>query len=172
MAFAALFEQQMGAQSKRFGFRRAEFALSTPCIARPPLAEETKKVLAIVDKSNDPEKIAVAERVLESYQNYMRQIGLFKSEEISTANEGKLHARWKLGQLLAKVMRGNHGPNAGRVLTGLKHLLERLHMTPPIAMEAQRIGTLPRPQSLKTHFAAMRWDPRPGSANSLWPRRR
>jgi len=133
----------VGAQSKRFGFRRAEFALSTPCIARPPLAEETKKVLAIVDKSNDPEKIAVAERVLESYQNYMRQIGLFKSEEISTANEGKLHARWKLGQLLAKVIRGNHGPNAGRVLTGLTHLLERLHMTPPIAMEAQRIGTLP-----------------------------
>jgi len=47
-------------------------------------------------------------------------------------------------------MRGNHGPNAGRVLTGLKHLLERLHMTPPIATEAQRIGTLPPDLALAT----------------------
>ncbi len=100
----------MGAQSKRFGFRRAEFALSTPCIARPPLAEETKKVLAIVDKSNDPEKIAVAERVLESYQNYMRQIGLFKSEEISNCQRRQAARSLEAGPIACEGNTGQPRP--------------------------------------------------------------
>jgi hypothetical protein len=89
---------------------------------------------------NDPEKIAVAERVLESDQNHMRLTGLYTSDDMRIANEGKLHARWKLGRMLAKEMRGG---GRGKVSTGLTGLCERLDMTRQTAMEAQRIGTLP-----------------------------
>jgi hypothetical protein len=35
----------------------------------------------------------------------MRRTGLFESDEIRVANEGKIRARWKFGKLLAKVER-------------------------------------------------------------------
>jgi hypothetical protein len=78
--------------------------------------------------------------LLESYENLMRQTGLFKAWEIRVANEAKLRARWKIGLFFAEVERG---AGRGNVSTGLKHLLKRLELSAQSAMLAQRIGTLP-----------------------------
>ena len=48
-----------------------------------------EKVLAIVDKSNDPEKIAIAERVHDEYDRLMRLTGLYTSDDMQIANEGQ-----------------------------------------------------------------------------------
>jgi N6-adenosine-specific RNA methylase IME4 len=99
--------------------------------------------LAVVEKSRDPEKIIEAERRLETLEHMMRQTGLFKSEEIRVANDGKLRARWRLGQLLAKVERAK-APGKGKMASAsLTSLLGHLRLDKQTAVDAQRIGTLP-----------------------------
>jgi N6-adenosine-specific RNA methylase IME4 len=120
--------------------------------SRASLIDQTHKTLAVLEAARDPADVIGAERLLESFENLMRQTGLFSAEEIRLANEGKLRARWKLGRLLAREARGG---GRGKVSTGLKLLFERLHLTAQTAMQAQRIGTLPEAK-LVTALAAYR----------------
>jgi hypothetical protein len=58
-------------------------------------------------------------------------------------NETRMAARWKLGRALAKVERAT-APGKGKMaLTSLTSLLQKLSLTKPIALEAQRIGCMP-----------------------------
>jgi hypothetical protein len=59
-------------------------------------------------------------------------------------NETLMRGRWKLGRALAKWERGNAPGTFSRGSTGLKALFKSIGTTPQTAMQAQRIGTLPR----------------------------
>lgn len=107
------------------------------------LVERVRGVVAFVERSEDPEDVWRFDRLLEGFENLMRQTGLFKSDEIRLANEGKIRARWKFGRLLVKVERAS-APGKGKMASSsLTSFLERLGTTRQTALEAQRIGTLP-----------------------------
>jgi hypothetical protein len=70
----------------------------------------------------------------------------YSTKEIRPVNEALMLARWKLGRLLSEIERAQ---GARTDLTSFPEekkfgaLLETLGMKPKLAMEAQRIGTLP-----------------------------
>ena len=67
----------------------------------------------------------------------MRQTGLYPSDDIRLANEGKILARWKLGRALAQVEREK--PRPGKTTSaGLTQLLDRIGLDKQTAMEARR----------------------------------
>jgi len=112
------------------------------------------KALAGLKAAKDPEQIHRAEAEINSIQVLMRDGGLFKIEEIRPVNEALMFGRWKLGRALAAVEREKARPGK-TALSGLTPLLERLHLTRPTAMAAQRIGTLPEDE-LEKIFAEYR----------------
>lgn len=90
-----------------------------------------------------PEEVRSVEHGIDMYESYMRAAGLRTLDQIRPVNETRMRARWKLGRLLAEVERATH-PGKGKVaLTSLTSLLAELDLTPPTALAAQRIGTLP-----------------------------
>ena len=76
----------------------------------------------------------------------MRQAGLYSTAEIRPVNELRMRARWKLGQALAKLER-KQGARSDLTLstdqTKFRGILAALKLDKMIALEAQRIGTLP-----------------------------
>src|SRR5262245_56190382 len=54
-----------------------------------------------------------------------RRRGLYSAEEIRPLNEARMWARWKLGTMLAKVVRAPQG-RGRKALSGLMHLLDKL----------------------------------------------
>jgi len=126
---------------------------------------ETKKTLAKVDAisraiavAKSPPEVIEIEAQLAGIEEYLQTAGLYRTDEIRPVNEARMRARWKLGQLLAKEERAKRGPKGKVILTGLKNLAEKLKgwgLTPPTAMFAQRIGTLP-PEDLDAELARAR----------------
>jgi hypothetical protein len=84
----------------------------------------------------------------------MNASGLYTADQIRNVNELRMRARWKLGQLLAPVERGQTiGPGRGHVgetVGGARPpfiaYLEELKLKGTVAKEAQRIGALPAPE--------------------------
>ncbi len=81
-----------------------------------------------------------------------------QTEEIRPVNEAKMRARWKLGQLLAKMERGT-GPGRGKKKGGVRpsfmDYIKKIGLANTAAKEAQRISTLP-PNELEKAFAEAR----------------
>jgi hypothetical protein len=78
----------------------------------------------------------------------MNASGLHTADQIRNVNELRMRARWKLGQLLARVERGS-GPGRGKVGADRPSFiayLEELKLKGTVAKEAQRIGALPAPE--------------------------
>jgi hypothetical protein len=74
----------------------------------------------------------------------MRKSGLYRIEEIRPVRELFLDARWMLGRMLRKMMRRPDGQRRGseaRAVPQFKAELDRLGLTKPRAIEAQRIST-------------------------------
>lgn len=111
--------------------------------ARVAVLQSLSAGLAALDTATGPDEVVDIERKLESIEHMMRATGLFETEQVREANEGKVRARWKLGQMLAEVERAP-APGKGKMTsTGLTSLLKRLDLTKQTAMKAQRIGALP-----------------------------
>lgn len=110
--------------------------------------------LRALEKATDPEEVLDIERKLESIEHMMRSTGLFKSEQVREANEGKIRARWKLGRMLAKIERAKH-PGKGKLASsGFTSVLGKLGLTKQTAVAVQRVGALPPPklESTLAHY--------------------
>jgi hypothetical protein len=117
-----------------------------------PTLEQVRRVVPVPDiddirkrlaRASILEEVAQIDNELSAAEAFMRESGLYDPEQIRPLNETRMQARWKLGGLLARVPRATH-PGKGKVaLTGLTSLLDKLGLTGPIALQAERIGTLP-----------------------------
>jgi N6-adenosine-specific RNA methylase IME4 len=91
----------------------------------------------------------------------MRESGLYTEDEIRPINELRMRARWKLGQLLAKIER-NHGPGRGKKISRTEKsfmtYISDLGLDKSRALEAQRIGHLPEKELEKALAAAHKAD--------------
>jgi N6-adenosine-specific RNA methylase IME4 len=134
--------------------------LSTIDQGGPPVVEIEFLTQALVSAA-DPSTVRQIEGQLERAEAMMRASGLYRIDEIRPVNELRMRARWKLGQLLAEIERG-HGPGRGKKmlssLTSFRDYLRQIKLTPPTALEAQRIGTLPEPELERAFAAAHRED--------------
>jgi N6-adenosine-specific RNA methylase IME4 len=85
--------------------------------------------------------------MLDAIEDLMHAAGLYGVEDILPVNQGRMFARWKLGKALEAIDRKAGRPSEKDIIKGLNNsfsnLLNKLGLTPPTAMEAQRIGTLP-----------------------------
>ncbi len=121
----------------------------------------SKRVNALARKladADDPADIVDLEAEIEAIWHLMRAAGLYDTAEIRPVNEMRMRARWKLGRALAKEDRCP-GPGRGKKgVTGLpsfKAFLQKLGLSKPTAVEAQRIGALPDDE-LEKAFAEAR----------------
>jgi N6-adenosine-specific RNA methylase IME4 len=96
-----------------------------------------------LDMASTVEEVAAVDSQLGAAEAFMRESGLFDPEEMRPLNEVRMWARWKLGQLLAKVDRAT-APGKGKMALGsLTSFLQKIGLSKPVALEAQRIGTMP-----------------------------
>jgi hypothetical protein len=102
-------------------------------------------------KSNRPEEAIKIGAGIAGIEEMMRKSGLGEIEAIRPARELFLDSRWKLGQMLAKMMRGKPGPKKKDTQRPAEYLaeLKRLGLIWDRAQEAQRIGTLPLDEKKK-----------------------
>lgn len=102
-------------------------------------------------QAQTPEDIMDVEAKLNAIEHYMRQAGLYSTEEIRPVNETKMRARWLLGKALAKKERGAGRPsdNLGGPRPNFKAYIKAIGLKDTSAKEAQRIGTLPEADLLK-----------------------
>ncbi len=103
----------------------------------------SKRVNALARKladADDPADIVNLEAEIEAIWHLMRAAGLYDTAEIRPVNEMRMRARWKLGRALANEERSD----VRRKGSGwFVNLLNKLKITRPTAMTAQRIGALP-----------------------------
>ena len=55
--------------------------------------------------AEEPTQVIKILRVCDTIEDAMRNAGLYSTDKIRPANEARFEARWKLGQLLAKMER-------------------------------------------------------------------
>jgi hypothetical protein len=104
------------------------------------------------------ERLAAIERELDLIEQYARDTGLFRHEETIEFRLGRFMSRWKLGEALGRIELAA-GPGRGKkdakALASFRVVLERLQVTSPTAVEAQRIACLP-PEELEKFCANAR----------------
>jgi|GEM_PF-1282477 len=124
----------------------------TPAIPEKPAAPPIRigPLCEALERATEPGEIIEIGAQLDAFETYMHDCGLYSVEDMRPVNEVRMLARWKLGQALAKVERTHvAGPGRGRseaktALSSLTLFLENLGLTKPTALDAQRIGTLPK----------------------------
>jgi N6-adenosine-specific RNA methylase IME4 len=90
------------------------------------------------------ERVAVIDKELDLIEQFARDTGLFRDQEMLEFRLGRLETRWHLGERLAKVERGQGFRDfAKRLAKSFRAVIDRLRITDPIALEAQRIACLP-----------------------------
>ena len=92
------------------------------------------------------------ERRIAAYEAYMRAAG-FDQGDLHEVNEHRMRARWRLGQMLA-ALGAKRGGSKGRPAL-LKDVLARLKLESKRALEAQRLGTMPKIE-LEKRFRELR----------------
>jgi N6-adenosine-specific RNA methylase IME4 len=116
-----------------------------------PTREQVRRAVPVPDidgirqrlaKAGTLEEVAQIDNELSAAEAFMRESGLYDPEEIRPLNETRMQARWKLGGLLARIER-KPGGRGKKALTGLGVLLEKIGLTDPVAIQAQRISHLP-----------------------------
>jgi N6-adenosine-specific RNA methylase IME4 len=111
--------------------------------------KQTRALLIRLDEVKTAPQIIEIETKLDAIEGYMRAAGLFKPEQIRPVNEGRMLARWKLGQALKKVERdkgGRPGKNLSQAATGFRDFLKTIRLDKDDAQRAQRIGAMPKPE--------------------------
>jgi len=158
-----LYKRIVAEQEARKARRRpppSKQSVIPPSVPAPPVvARSNDNALARVAalhktlmEASEPTVVRRVEVELETIEQLMRRSGLYRTDEIRPVNEARIWARWKLGGLLMVVERSPRpgevpGPGRGnksKKLTGFTVLLNGLGLTRQTAMEAQRLGTLPR----------------------------
>jgi hypothetical protein len=132
------------------------------------------ELVTAIKEADEPERVFEFNRRLELMERFMFEAGLYSQDRIRDVTLARMLARWKLGQLLRKEARdtSKRGPRgtftAGvkGLNAGFRALLERVGVTPPVALEAQRIGALPE-KELEKLFAEVRG----GKRAAPWRRR-
>jgi hypothetical protein len=94
--------------------------------------------------------------MIDSTSVRVHQQAAFRDHEMLEFRIGRLVTRWRPGERLAKVARG-HGPgrpgkSANRLADSFRSLIDRLKITDPVAIDAQRIACLP-PAELEAFWA-------------------
>lgn len=114
-----------------------------------------------LDEADQPEQAIDIGAGAAGIEETMRASGLYSTQEIRPVRELYLDARWTLGRLLRKVLRGT-GPGRGkkgeRSAPSFTGELRRLNLQKKRAIEAQRIGTLPEDEKEKTYRETERQD--------------
>ena len=108
-----------------------------------------------LEAAQDPAEIKEIAAQLDAFETYMHDCGLYSIEDMRPINEARMRARWKLGRALAKLERAQGERTSVRSFT---KFITDLGLTKPIAIEAQRIGTLPEDKLTK---AFEQWRQRP-----------
>jgi hypothetical protein len=91
-----------------------------------------------------PDEVLAIEKQLDPAEQYMNASGIYTADQIREVNELRMRARWKLGQLLARVERGQGLRTS--VQAGSKSFIgyiDELGLPKSDALRAQRIGALP-----------------------------
>jgi N6-adenosine-specific RNA methylase IME4 len=104
-------------------------------------------------QATTPEQVLDFERRIAAYEAYMRAAG-FDQGDLHEVNEHRMRARWRLGQMLAAVERQKGGKGV-RAAHGLLETLKRLKLERSRAIEAQRLGTMPKVE-LEKRFRELR----------------
>lgn len=98
-------------------------------------------------KAKTPEEVLAFDADAAGWEAYMRKAG-FSQGDMHTINEYRMRARWRLGQMLAAMERGRPGGRAstttGRRSSFWKWVKDTLGLPHPRAVEAERIGYLPK----------------------------
>lgn len=119
----------------------------------PGHASRLRRALA---KANTvPEVLKLCDQ-LDTIEDMMRRAGLYGTEKIRMANEARFEARWKLGQLLAKIERRQlSGLKRGKFplsraeTTGFRAYLREIGLDKNRANEAERISAIPKDKLAK-----------------------
>jgi hypothetical protein len=105
-----------------------------------------------LDQAAEPEHARDVAAAAHGFEQAMRDAGLGKQiEELRPYRELWIMARWKLGKMLAKMVRGKPGPQKKDTSSGLTYLkdeLDRLGLTKQTANETQRLAAFPEPELL------------------------
>jgi hypothetical protein len=110
-----------------------------------------------LDQAAEPEHARDVAAAAHGFEQAMRDAGLGKQiEELRPYRELWIMARWKLGKMLAKMVRGKPGPQKKDTSSGLTYLkdeLDRLGLTKQTANETQRLAAFPEPELLQERGA-------------------
>jgi N6-adenosine-specific RNA methylase IME4 len=120
--------------------KKSSTALTVIKPIKPPT--NLKTLGNVLAKAKTPEAVLAFERMVAAYESYMRRAG-YSQGDLHEINEARMRARWRLGQMLAKVARQKGGKGV-RAAHGLLETLKRLKLERSRAIEAQRIGCLPK----------------------------
>jgi N6-adenosine-specific RNA methylase IME4 len=110
-----------------------------------PIAQMPALIRAL-EKAETAEEVLRLEGAIDSAEAWIKKNGL-GIENVRPANEARMWARWRLGQLLALILTRPAGKRRGSEITGLpqkKAELERLGLAGKTVVTAERIGCLPR----------------------------
>ena len=116
------------------------------------LAELRNQVAAATDCAKAAGLVAMADSLEETIANAGYRLD---TEALRPVNEVRFLARWKLGQLLAKVERekgGRPSENSSRPETGFRSYLKQIGVDKSRAHECERIAAIPEPK-LRAAFA-------------------
>ncbi len=133
----------------------------------PTIVERRDRTLVDVDKVRAALEAAISaheilklEAKLDAIEGYMRDIGLYDTEEVRPLNEIRMLARWKLGRALKEIDRTQGKRTDLTLLQGetklgfrayLKTLKNGEGLPPRDALFAQRIGAMPE-EELRKEF--------------------
>jgi hypothetical protein len=128
-----------------------------------PQTPNLNAVRAQIDAAKDLADTIEIEAKLSGFETYMHATGLYTPDQIRPINELRMRARWKLGQLLARLDKTSKGgrpkPGTDRTRFSFKaYTKDELSMEWPRVIEAQRIGHLPEKELEKALAAAHKAD--------------
>jgi N6-adenosine-specific RNA methylase IME4 len=126
---------------------------SSPITLPKNIASQVTALRKKIHQAEDPETLVKVCIAIDNLEDLIRRAGYQESTEaVRPANETRFEARWRLGQMLAKIekQRGGRGQNssqAGKSFFG--NWLKDVGLDKNRASEAQRIGAIPTLEILR-----------------------
>jgi N6-adenosine-specific RNA methylase IME4 len=121
----------------------AQLQTLTPVQLRALVRQATNAL----EKTNDPAEIVKISSALDAVESLMHAAGMYDMDEIRDVVEQRIRARWKLGQLLAKIERGKAGRkgknNTRHDVEYFTAYVTKIGLDWKASQRAQRLGTLP-----------------------------
>jgi N6-adenosine-specific RNA methylase IME4 len=106
-----------------------------------------KRSTDALESATDAAQIVKISSMLDAIEHLMHAAGMYDPDEIRDVVEARLRARWKLGQLLAKIARQQGARTDKRTLshnaTKFRDYIKEIGINKDAAQRAQRLGCLP-----------------------------